>query len=1083
MKNNIIKYIIISCIVIIFLWGVGPYLAIANVMPFSSLSARLIPTLTIVLAWAILYGIKLTKKYGAHILKKIQNRNSNKKKNENIDDSIISLETSILIDQVKQRIFSKYKLLQFFQRRHQSWSLIIGEHDSGKSTLLKNKNFKIIKTTNITDERPSPFLFFYNSRDIIISSNNHYKKDNEWVALKKIWGQQTQLNPKAIYLCITPKLLDITSSDEKNSLLQNKIDDLKQIHHLFPKSPIKIIINKCDHFIGFSEYAALTRSHQNNRAYSTLFKKTKRSIKSPLIRAQAIIRYFNFINHIIKHHINSTSRNTNDAQLIQFPIQLKLGIKKLHHAINNLHFELQEKIRGFYFTSCLQEGNNINLFEKVLEKQIIPLHQIQPKRKETSLSIYSDNIFDLYKKPIKIKKPQFIDYIPTKSILLSIIILCLTLFLFEKSYKSSIDTYEKLMKSQPTISNLKIHNIDNVLTAKKELAVINKTNAAYVNLPGLNQIVQLKKSLEATETSWLRIDFKTYINNILVLKIKKSKDNPIALYDALDIYLMLTNQIKRDNIQIISWYNSIWHTEIQNTKTIKFLTTSLINSLNDNLKLQADAETIHSARSVLTALSNDDIALLKLKNYYTSSQQYTSPISQPIEGLSFESLSMPNFYSKSTYDEIKNTTQNQLENIINTHNDVIGKENDRSFSDYEKDNLVNHIIYDYQMQYRTKWQEKLSQIKLSPISNEQELQNAINLLSGKDQGLYTLLETIIENATMDDPNSDITITNSNILEVLNLIENTNTAKSTITSLNNITSMLQSLAVSNDKDKVSFDLTKENIQNKSSTLNTLTSQISKSQVPLSNWLDSIDQATWKILTNHTVSYLNTKWKANILPFYDSAIADKFPFNPKSNEDVALKDFETLLKPNGLIDSYFSTYLQSFVNMEGYYWTWNKVNGKQLPLQQTTLDMFIRASMIQQMFYTNNPTTPSFNYALVLKTLSNTATAFNFTSNNTTQAFNSTNNKITTFSWTGSPDGKTTATFTDNTGTSTPISFTGTWAWLHFITDNKLTPTDDSSQYFLNIKQGDNSATLGLVADNKVNPYLPNILTAFKCPEEL
>ena len=54
----------------------------------------------------------------------------------------------------------------------------------------------------------------------------------------------------------------------------------------------------------------------------------------------------------------------------------------------------------------------------------------------------------------------------------------------------------------------------------------------------------------------------------------------------------------------------------------------------------------------------------------------------------------------------------------------------------------------------------------------------------------------------------------------------------------------------------------------------------------------------------------------------------------------------------------------------------MNGKTLNISQNTLDQLLRASLIQQMFFTNNLKQPSFRFNLVPLALSNQIKSFVF-----------------------------------------------------------------------------------------------------------
>ena len=147
------------------------------------------------------------------------------------------------------------------------------------------------------------------------------------------------------------------------------------------------------------------------------------------------------------------------------------------------------------------------------------------------------------------------------------------------------------------------------------------------------------------------------------------------------------------------------------------------------------------------------------------------------------------------------------------------------------------------------------------------------------------------------------------------------------------------------------------------------------------------------------------------------------------------------------------------------------------------MFIRASLIQQMFFTDNRGKPSFTFSMKPEQLSKRIKSF--TLNLEGQIVQATHNdkSTTNLTWPGNNPGNVTLHFSNHEDQNPTTMTNGVWAWFRLLDTSNLQPTNNPKQFLVNFSIGNSTATFNLVADNKVNPYLPDILSKFICPDDL
>ena len=75
------------------------------------------------------------------------------------------------------------------------------------------------------------------------------------------------------------------------------------------------------------------------------------------------------------------------------------------------------------------------------------------------------------------------------------------------------------------------------------------------------------------------------------------------------------------------------------------------------------------------------------------------------------------------------------------------------------------------------------------------------------------------------------------------------------------------------------------------------------------------------------------------------------------------------------------------------------------------------------------------------------------------------------------------FQSEKGRNIQLTANGQWAWFRLLNSMDLKTTENPKEYEVVFQKGIYSIELRLMAENLVNPYVPNILQAFRCPASL
>ncbi|MFK3616423.1 type VI secretion IcmF C-terminal domain-containing protein, partial [Coxiella burnetii] len=246
---------------------------------------------------------------------------------------------------------------------------------------------------------------------------------------------------------------------------------------------------------------------------------------------------------------------------------------------------------------------------------------------------------------------------------------------------------------------------------------------------------------------------------------------------------------------------------------------------------------------------------------------------------------------------------------------------------------------------------------------------------------------------------------------------------------------------------------------------------------------ITQNIWKIILAESRRYIDTAWASEVIPEYNDHILNRFPVFKNSLSDISINDFNHFFGPNGAVEMFFNHYLQPFVDTTQAYWTWKEVDGETLPIPQTKLDMLTRASMIQKMFYADNRKTPTLKFTLTPISLSPNVSRFALNIGGQRLAFEPGIKSPLKATWPG-PDGNFVTFQFDTLSPDKPAkTLTGTWAWLRLLNLADLEATSDPKIFHLSLSLEGNTARYQLIAHSPINPYSAQLLSAFRCPNEL
>ncbi len=967
------------------------------------------------------------------------------------------------------------------------WTLILGPDKSGKSSLLNALQCQHISTQDESHET-TPFDWWINHSAYFLvgdleTIDQQEEKYSLWEhtlpLLKKTWSSNTL---QRIILIIDLPTLCLSEEQSLQSLYQTFNKHLTKLQKLSPHSTIDIAINHCDRIIGLKEYTQEQKTSDTEQTFGITLHKKNRLTHFDALFHQERNHFIQAINHDVIALCQPPMPRAKRKELLQLPFQLDALLLRIKQFINPLSDSLKKQIHSVCFCASEQRHQAINATTPYLKKIITPIHSnpIQSNESYTPLFLNADHFAQI--RPARriinpLRVTAYFNPLPTITTLaLCLGVITLYHIALQHGYNITKQTYHALQGIQNQAPDNTTQNdlawINSLQKDQTMLQMIHHSGALKYQWIGIHPLHQLYQQISEHYHITQQSDFIPYAYSLLVESLNQpTKSSEQALYQGLEIFLMMTGQHLIDQERVISWYQYQWEKAGLPQPTINTLSEQIIILLkHHNTPWPTNAALVESTRQTLLQHPISVLALLKQESLTLS---HTVPIANSTSSiLTKNSLLIPYFYTEQQKEKIHHLTLTELLHTLNDYDWVV-KTDVKTLSEGDKKNLLADTQARYQDNFQRAWRNVLSHLSFKTPKTIQELNALTSQLNNPQSAFYKALQIIQSHAnqTSLDINRELPVSDGTAQPDWGK------------DLSSMTSYTNTILNSSNPDLNAFQHAVKSIKEKKQApgLLALKSHFEDAPTLLQPALTLVIKGYWDVMLNASREYINAQWGKTVIPLYKASINNRFPIFYPSKKDISAKDFNTFFGPQGAIDSFFNEYLAPFVNASGYYWTWKKIDGHTLSSSQHALDMIIRASVIQQMFYNGGQPNPSESFALALKNHSKNITSISISIDDHTTQLKTNDNTIHKFTSANTASSTALITIKGQQGTDS-LHTSGNWPWLRMIHLGTLKTTSDANQFFLSFQTDNYQVQFGLIAKNKQNPYLPGVLSAFRCPKE-
>lgn len=262
-----------------------------------------------------------------------------------------------------------------------------------------------------------------------------------------------------------------------------------------------------------------------------------------------------------------------------------------------------------------------------------------------------------------------------------------------------------------------------------------------------------------------------------------------------------------------------------------------------------------------------------------------------------------------------------------------------------------------------------------------------------------------------------------------------------------------------------------------------SAAAQTEGPLPRWASQITTGSSGIATEGTRATINAKWQADVLPFCEQVLSNRYPFSRRARADVSLQDFTRLFSPGGLIDTFFTDNLEKHVDQTSRPWTFKRVNNVDLGISQQVLEQMQHAAEIRDAFFANGPQV-AVQFQITPEALDPKAKSMLLEIDGQNIGFSHKDQPSpTAVTWPGGVGFARLTYEPSRRNIESVLKRDGPWAWFRLLdaADVRRTAASDRNKVIFNI--GGRISIFQLQSASILNPFALPALSKFSCPKSM
>ncbi|ELB2897215.1 type VI secretion system membrane subunit TssM [Vibrio alginolyticus] len=774
----------------IFIWVVGPLIAIAGYEPLKSDFQRLVTILVLVLLWAI---FNVTKQHKQKV-----------KEDESIQtllevDSQSDKEAASEIDLMRERIEQAVKVVTKTHKGKRSlydlpWYVLIGPPGTGKTTVLKQSGLEFPLGDSLGSDSIAGVggtrhcdWWFANKAVLIDTAGRYTTQDSQekvdskawhgFLGLLKKYRTQRPINGAIVTISLASVMSQTRTERSLHArAIKSRLQELK--NQLGMQFPIYVLLTKMDLVAGFNEFFADLSKEEREELFGFMF---PREVDDE----RGVISLFNKEFHGMLERLDARMLRileTEDdldkrALIFEFPKQLRVLQANLDEFLAEIFaqnsFEEPALIRGVFMLSSVQEGLPV---DKLMNESTngLGLNRLALAKSQTgSHSYFVKNLFDKV-----IFKEQLLGTVnrhyqkQSGWMRRGVYIGCTTLLLgasalWFMSYKWNsqliVDTNEQASHIDALIGAQSLDFEADIVSAVETLDRLmtlplgkqsDYGDADSVKRFGLYQGDKVSQAANNAYSDALTQYYAPLLLDSLVSEMESNQQHREYLYETLKTYLMLFNPDKYQQDEVLAWFNFYFERQYPGELNADLRRRLLQHTQyllgNDGQGFTYNTAAVTSAREVLTQMSLPERAYQRMKIQFSKSHVPSFRLTDVLgpKGLEqFERASgkplsqgISGFYTYNGFHSIFQIQINRTVKSLMEENWVYG--DDLKAHEIDQDSAIQGVQSRYYQDYVNEWKTLIEDIQLKQAPSLELATEQARVLSGVERPIESLLRAI-----------------------------------------------------------------------------------------------------------------------------------------------------------------------------------------------------------------------------------------------------------------------------------------------------------------------------------------------------
>ena len=948
-------------------------------------------------------------------------------------------------------------------RKTLSFLLLIGKTRHGKTALLRQSSLE-----HTTVDAEQSYDIYYNSQGIILELNESWLHQSNTLleqALKQI-NHILRINGLLLAIDIN----DLFENDPTQ--IAKKTLEHAQLLQRFGKAlgyliEAAFVFTKLDSLAGFSDFFQQDKRLDQIKPLGFSLDWGTKDNKIANNYHARFDHLLESLSQDVLQKIHPARSSLKRMLIREFPLQLA----NFHLAIQTLLKQISPKIckvSAVYFTSAEQGGmSQDHLNQKICREYALTLPDQIPQSSNYR-AYFIDGALNAFQAQTQraIPKPA----LKQKHVLrVTAVVFGLSLAFIVHHHVTSSHVLDNVTKE------LLAYDTNNKHAPQKNQALFHLTKASDAidqikfhnfSSPALQH---LQTTLQTNANQQLQDDFLPNTLKRIEQALQNPNQTPMARYHALKTYIALSTPEKRTDPHVMAWFEQEWKKTAPNQDTTNQRALLEKTLLDPTKPFAINQQLVRDNRNYLNALPAGYL-------YYSLFKAHFPTNKEPLKwhGFMLGSGDVPIYFTKQGYlAEIKKipaeAEQFQRDNWVLERQDL--------------NKLPALLEQAYAYDYLTWWKQFIKRTTPNHVQNYSEARERLDALDKSDA--LREITRFIQQQTRPDLDSQKTIFNQTVASQfteLNLISET-TLRDLSFDIRELRQFLSTLAVTQDEGRTAFTLVKSRFQNEGprNALSSLYLTAKQLPEPIGLWSKQIADDTWFLMISDAKHFINMQWRRHVFPEYQRAVLNRYPFNSKTKDEVAISDFDRFFATHGILNTFVSQYIKPFLNTSNPDWSLQEADGLVLPISNDTIRQLIRANVITAMFFPSGRESSHIEFSLQKMNLDPVIAKLELSVGGTRLKDTQTHESVVDFEW---PESNAELILHSIEGRQYTLAEEGPWAFFRLLEKlNVLMDKHDASGLHVLFEINGDSGRYLLRTANGLNPFTPGILTDFNLEDSV